>query len=801
MYIFICFFFVLFLYFLLCSWLNLHANCSKKFLIRCLDDFTLYKKVKIPKKMADSTAFTCQTCGNVGMVDGADGFFYCLQCGSQAEDIFDTDVGDEDFVDKGVGGGAIYLASHRRQRHNSTINPDTISQSQSQFNASIHSQFWSSLTLEDKEETPSRVKNKSEGVDYNYSSGPFSDSIGPTGPEDFGSIGVLVPSFEDYYNEIRIRYIMGLQLMIEFQCEALVREFKVSPLICGLAGTIWLRFVAATRVFDDGWVDEAINESENQHEGELPNDFKPRTKYSSEPQNMYGRRAVMIWIRSLKRKIPLSCTLAISFLVCHLAREAVLTTDIVKWSLEGKLPYFAAFVEIEKCIGPPSRACPISSSSMFRPLESITAQKMEPLSASIAKSIGLRLPPVNFYAIASRYLQKLSLPSEKILPHACRIYEWSMPPNLWLSASELRLPTRVCVMSILIVAIRILYNINGFGIWEKSLSKNHVSSTSDGTEESDPKYDPGMKQGGEEDSDSPSLKDSKDNESGPRFDDVPYKIPINTLHLQESELEAAELLCKVEALYHGIHENYEYSKDLPTYLQHCKDVVFAGLEPSFENHEEQKLIEELWGFYQNKTDSIAAEEDHDKYSRAEKQKRLRLDEEHSRTFPPREKKFKENERVSDPSDGETRSENHGRSKSSQNDQTLKAETASTLKEESITEMKQDMEENRFYYMPPRKQLKKFGYLHYARKRDEGSLTYAVHADYYILLRACAKVVQIETRYMHFGVLSFEKRLVWTEHRINHCLQLTPPNLSCEFCTNPRNGDASYESLGLSNLNI
>lgn len=42
----------------------------------------------------------------------------------------------------------------------------------------------------------------------------------------------------------------------------------------------------------------------------------------------------------------------------------------------------------------------------------------------------------------------------------------------------------------------------------------------------------------------------------------------------------------------------EYSKDLSTYLQYCKDVVFAGLEPSFEDYEEEKAIEQLWEFYQ-----------------------------------------------------------------------------------------------------------------------------------------------------------------------------------------------------------
>jgi hypothetical protein len=43
----------------------------------------------------------------------------------------------------------------------------------------------------------------------------------------------------------------------------------------------------------------------------------------------------------------------------------------------------------------------------------------------------------------------------------------------------------------------------------------------------------------------------------------------------------------------------EYSKDLPTYLKYCKDVVFAGLEPSYGNHEEKNMMETLWKHYQN----------------------------------------------------------------------------------------------------------------------------------------------------------------------------------------------------------
>ncbi|KAF3431460.1 hypothetical protein FNV43_RR26191 [Rhamnella rubrinervis] len=734
---------------------------------------------------SDPQALSCNTCGNVGLADGNDGFFYCLQCGSQAEDIIDTGVADEDFIDKGGQiGGPIYTASHRRQRNPSVIKAEPISQSDSLRNSQNQSQFWASLNLNDDDvRTPNRLEVKME--EYDNDVGPFSDGVGPTGPEDFGMAGTSVPSFDDYCNEIRIRYVMGLQLMIESQCEALVREFKVSPLICGLAGTVWLRFVAGTRVFDDAWVDDAIQESEIQEHGEPSSGFKPRFKFKAEPHNLYGRRAVMIWFRSLRKRIPLSYSLAVSFLACHLAREAILPTDIVKWSLEGKLPYFAAFVEIENVIGQPSKACPISSSLMFRPLESITLQKLEAMAASIAESIGLDLPPVNFYAIASRYIKKLSLPVEKILSHACHIYEWSMPPDLWLSTNEQRLPTRVCVMSILIVAIRILYNIHGFGDWERRLSSHCASSsTSNWTGESDLNC-------------SPETRDDVGNGSGssPRIPHYSGTSPVQDLsHAQKSELNAAEILTNLEARYNEIDETYEYSKDLPTYLRFCKDVIFSGLEPSFEDHEEERVMEKLWDYYQNEKDSTTAGGEGMDCSGDVTQKILRDDEGCMNRLPKDKKKLRDRGVSSSPSDdepnhsvGQQWSEHGDHSfNSSQGDQNSESDnqaasettggetTAETLKERAIRRMKLDMEENNFCYIPPRVNTKRFDYLHYVRKKGEGSLTYVAHADYYVLLRACARTAQVEIRCMHIGVLSFERRLAWLEHRINHCLHLNPP---------------------------
>lgn len=189
-----------------------------------------------------------------------------------------------------------------------------------------------------------------------------------------------------------------------------------------------------------------------------------------EPHNSYGQRAIYIWFHSLRKTIPVYSSLAISFLVCHIAREAILPTDICKWALEGKLPYLAAFVELDKYLGSPSNTCPLSTRFLFRPVRAIGAWHLEAAAGSIAQNIGLRLPSVNFYAIACRYSKALTLPLEKIIPHACHLYEWSIPAELWLSSNVSRIPTRVCVMSILIVTIRILYNIHGQGRWEMILS-------------------------------------------------------------------------------------------------------------------------------------------------------------------------------------------------------------------------------------------------------------------------------------------------------------------------------------------
>ncbi|XP_037475901.1 TATA box-binding protein-associated factor RNA polymerase I subunit B-like [Triticum dicoccoides] len=273
------------------------------------------------------------------------------------------------------------------------------------------------------------------------------------------------------------------------------------------------------------------------------------------------RRVEFIFVRSLRTMLPLYSTLSVCFLACHIAREAILPTDIYRWAMEGKLPYMAAFTEVDRLLGSSVKHCPLSARQLFRPVRVIGTWQLEAAAGSIAQRIGLQLPSVNFYAIAQRYLNELSLPIERILPHACRIYEWALPAELWLSSNPLRVPTRVCVMAILIVALRVQYNIHGQGIWEEICETGRNADGSDPDENLPPSMRP---EGG-----------------------------------TSEEFGTRELLCTLASAYDKIDVAHDYSKDLHSYLKYCKDIVFPGIACSIE---EDHLIEIFQDMYKGRED-------------------------------------------------------------------------------------------------------------------------------------------------------------------------------------------------------
>lgn len=530
----------------------------------------------------------CRECDNDAFDEEDDGYFYCKRCGVQAEDLIQTGVDDGDLIGDGGGThGAMYDPIYRR----TITQPITPSQPRYTDDTIRYSQFKSQLKSGiEKKDLPREVKRE---PDNNLEKEP-------TEPVDFGAETLR---YEDYYDEARDRYVKAFLMMITYQCDALVDKFNVTPLIIGLVGPISLRFVALSGVYDDDWADKAIRDSELQSEdgrnllkfvgfillfgvilfvsnsqsfwglaGEVKDAKRPKTQ-KAEPRNLDGKRAVTIWVSLLKKTLPLSSSLAISFLACHHAGAPVLPTDIVRWAREGKLPYLSCFIDIREQMGERSAACPVKASIMSRPFQIISAQMLEARAACIADIIGLPLSPVNFYGIASNYIKRLSIPEDKILELVRLIQNWSLPPELYLSKNELKLPTRVCVMSILIVAIRMLYNINGLGVWERSLEFVNASEADIDFEEFDsPVHDEEV---------------SNTNSGTAELSDV----------TKATKFDTEELLKNLEAKYYEVAaETLESEKDLLSYLSLGKNEFFAGLEEDLPD-DTYRTVDNLWNGY------------------------------------------------------------------------------------------------------------------------------------------------------------------------------------------------------------
>ncbi|AQK84913.1 TATA box-binding protein-associated factor RNA polymerase I subunit B isoform X1 [Zea mays] len=527
----------------------------------------------------------------------------------------------------------------------------------------------------------------------------FDDFTELSEPRDFVSGSGTCGEPEDLAVQVRWRYVRGLQVILQRQLEVLVERHQVGAFVCAVAGIVWVRWVAASRVFDGIWARQVLEDHKAVGRQKCYDDKKPdEMKYEWDDDMSLQRKdrhkLEFAFLRSLRMMLPVYSTLAVCFLACHIAREAILPSDIYRWAMEGNIPYVAAFTEVDRFLGSSFQDCPLDARQLFRPVRVIGAWQLEAAAGSIAQRVALRLPSVNFYAIAQRCLKDLLLPIDRILPHACQIYEWAMPAELWLSSNPARVPTRVCVMAILIVALRLLYNINGQGIWEKICEEGRNPSESH--------YDANS-------STSRKLEASNSEEFGTR-----------------------ELLCAISVAYDKINTSHDYSSDLRSYLKYCKEVVFAGITSS---DEQTHLIEIFWDMYKAREDDNI--EDHVK------------SQSHSMADIPITNGVRKHYR-----DGAF----------------VKASSFSASSGHDAMQMlKSEMQDHGFHYMPPRKPRKSDGYLRYRRRRLSGGFIFVAHADYYLLLRAFAKLAEIDIRIMHISVLKLEKRLACIEERIERSL--------------------------------
>lgn len=280
----------------------------------------------------------CNECGCGDFENGNDGFFYCTNCGFQSQHLIETAINEDDIGALGETTG-LYSVRHIARYSQP-------SQSSQQPFVPTHEDILKALAGSNPD-----LENDEEANELDMMYGFVEDDDLQPGESGAGPVMDAVEVVE----AIRLRYLQGLQIMVQMQCQVLVEECQVSPIICGIVGAVWLRLVAASRVFEDGWDSRVIEESEDliRHMagGDEPIYRRIRSKDRHEPHNMYGKRSILIWLRSLKLAVPLQSTLAVSFLACHIARQSVLPIDIVKWATQAKLPYINVFSNLEKVLG------------------------------------------------------------------------------------------------------------------------------------------------------------------------------------------------------------------------------------------------------------------------------------------------------------------------------------------------------------------------------------------------------------------------------------------------------------------
>lgn len=202
-----------------------------------------------------------------------------------------------------------------------------------------------------------------------------------------------------------------------------------------------------------------------------------------EPRTSFNVKATDVWLRALKIRVPVRITLAILYLACYVAREPILPTDITDWAYEGSLPYLAAFTELKNplvrdgVVVVDSIQFPLDVKTMFQPKNVTGARNIEYLAGHIAQRIGLQMASVNFHGILCRFVSQLGLSVTRFALYGDRLYQWYAPPGLWLSAREDALPTRVYVMAMLVVILKIFYKLDGRKHLEQDAAQDHSGDT------------------------------------------------------------------------------------------------------------------------------------------------------------------------------------------------------------------------------------------------------------------------------------------------------------------------------------
>lgn len=165
----------------------------------------------------------------------------------------------------------------------------------------------------------------------------------------------------------------------------------------------------------------------------------------------------------LCRVLPLSTTLSVLFLACHWLRLPLQPWDLCRMASRGRLPFWRAWEELHLEAFPGFPA-PLSARVLFMPhpknRTALSARALELAATSLARSVlQMELRQVNAFKLGLRFLRELGLSNSAELRDTLQGVVAKADGLFHLCTAPEQLPARVLVMAAVLLALKLHWNL------------------------------------------------------------------------------------------------------------------------------------------------------------------------------------------------------------------------------------------------------------------------------------------------------------------------------------------------------
>lgn len=283
--------------------------------------------------------------------------------------------------------------------------------------------------------------------------------------------------------QLALTYCSCLQSMLRMQAEVLERCFHVSPRVGPLIRRVWLAYLAKSPALQQlSSAGPLEGEDQGPQGGQGLHARVDAHAHAAPLHHQAGllapKRARPFALR-LRQSLPPHTTLAVTFLSCHVLREAVGPHDVLRWAAHGQLP----FLDLELATRGQRAA------AMAGLLEPALAARLPSSPAHLARdavcvalAAGVALPPVNADALVLRHAAELALDGEVVCV-ALELLRLLLlgSPLLELNgqegggrAGEAHVDAYVLLAAVLVLAIKSLHRLDGVAAPAAHLPAAHL---------------------------------------------------------------------------------------------------------------------------------------------------------------------------------------------------------------------------------------------------------------------------------------------------------------------------------------